>query len=153
LCLFVLELKSLRMRDFEVRRKPKPTGCSAATLRPGCGRRCQLARPAALAALSLDSRDFSVGGSSPSCDRSSSSCHLYKVCRGTPSSFASHSMFSQHLKRSTAIRRNISGYRHPRPFAICRDPPFPTKGNFVTVSVKRSLYDSRSQTTSLLPCL
>jgi hypothetical protein len=35
---------------------------------------------------SLDSRDFSVGGSSPSWDRSSASCHLYKVCHGTPSS-------------------------------------------------------------------
>ena len=28
-------------------------------------------------------------------------------------------MFSQHLNRSTAIRRKSSGYRHPRPFAIC----------------------------------
>ena len=38
--------------------------------------------------------------------RSLSSFHLYKVCRGTPSSFASHSMFSQHLNRSTAIRQS-----------------------------------------------
>src|SRR4029077_5987105 len=76
---------------------------------------------------SLDSRDFSVGWSSPTSAPYLSSCHLYKVCRGTPSSFASHSMFSQFLNRSTAARRKSSGYRHPRPFAICREPPFPCK--------------------------
>src|SRR5439155_24950518 len=40
------------------------------------------------------------------------------------SSFASTSIFSQHLNRSTAIRRKFSGYRHPRLFAIGREPTF-----------------------------
>src|SRR5258708_3917937 len=81
---------------------------------------------------SLDSRDFTVGTCSPSSrtsTRSLSSIHLYKVCRGTPSSRESRATLSQDLKRSTAIRRNSSGCRLTRSFVICENLPFPTKCN------------------------
>src|SRR5216683_4568982 len=56
----------------------------------------------------LDSRDFANTGSSPSSAHSLFLYHRYRVCLATPSSFAKCSMFSQHLKRSTAIRWNVS---------------------------------------------
>src|SRR6266851_6945944 len=73
----------------------------------------------------LDSRDFANTGSSPSSAHSLILCHRYKVCLATPSSLARCSMFSQHLKRSTAIRWNVSDDATLSPCSLQRTYLFP----------------------------